>query len=53
MSDFTRITSAMCSSKIKYGHIQKNKKNIQTLESAKKEIEKALFLKENIKNGNK
>lgn len=46
MNVFDRVVTIIKSNKIDYGHIQNNRKNIQTLTVAKKEIEKALYEKE-------
>lgn len=43
---FNRIVDVIKQNKIDYGHIQNNKKNIQTLMVAKKEIEETLQKKE-------
>lgn len=45
MSVFNRVAAMIKSNKTDYGHIHKNRKNIQTLKTAKEEIEKALTLK--------
>ncbi|WP_188109511.1 hypothetical protein [Sulfurimonas indica] len=49
MNTFERVKVMIKPQTVDYGHIQTNKKNIQTLRIAKKEIEKKLK-KENIKN---
>ncbi len=49
MNLFNRISNGIKPRTINYGHIQKNKKNIETLKRAKKEIEENLRKKRHVK----